>query len=81
MTSIKDLLEVGYEFLYQLPTIKIKDLIEVFIIAFVIYQLMLWVRGTRAWMLFKGIIVLAMVSGIATIFELNTILWIFSKNH
>jgi diadenylate cyclase len=79
MTSIKDLLAVIYEFVYQLPTIKIKDLIEVFIIAFVIYELMLWVRGTRAWMLFKGIIVLGMVSGIATIFELNTILWIFSK--
>jgi diadenylate cyclase len=79
MTSIKDLLAVIYEFVYQLPTIKIKDLIEVFIIAFVIYELMLWVRGTRAWMLFKGIIVLGMVSGLATIFELNTILWIFSK--
>ncbi len=79
MISIRDSIEVVYEFFYQLPSIKIKDIIEIMIIAFVIYELMVWARGTRAWTLFKGIIFLGMVSGFAVFFELNTILWIFSK--
>lgn len=79
MTSIKELLSWASDLLYQLPTIKIRDGFEILIIATVFYQIILWVRGTRAWMLFKGIIVLAVISGIAMILELNTILWIFSK--
>lgn len=64
---------------FQLPIIRIKDIIEIAIIASVIYQLIKWVRGTRAWMLFKGIIVLLIISVIAMIFELKTILWIFAN--
>jgi len=79
MTSIQEILSWFGNLVYQLPTIKIRDIIEIALIAFVIYQLIVWVRGTRAWMLFKGIIVLAFISAVATIFELNTILWIFSK--
>lgn len=62
-----------------MPLINIKDIIEIVIIAFAIYQLVKWIRGTRAWMLFKGIMVILLISGIAMIFELNTILWIFEN--
>nr|WP_212505717.1 diadenylate cyclase CdaA [Anaerotalea alkaliphila] len=62
-----------------LPIIKIKDIIEIAVIAFGIYQILKWVRGTRAWMLFKGIIVLFAVSAIAMVFEMNTIMWIFAN--
>lgn len=60
----------------QMPEIKIKDIIEIVLIAFVIYQLIKWVKGTRAWVLFKGIAVILIISMVATFFELNTILWI-----
>jgi len=48
-------------------------------IAFVIYQIVKWVRGTRAWMLVKGISFLFAIAIMAMIFQLNTILWIFAN--
>ncbi len=64
---------------YQLPIIRINDIIEISMIAFVIYQITKWVRGTRAWMLVKGIAVLFVIAIIAMVFQLNTILWIFAN--
>ncbi len=40
------------------PKIGPTDIIEIIIIAFVLYHVMVWVKNTRAWMLFKGIIVI-----------------------
>jgi diadenylate cyclase len=78
MSNIENFLE-SYLFGLSLPNIKITDLVEIFIIAFVVYQIMLWVKNTRAWMLFKGIIFLTIFILFASIFEMNTILWIASK--
>lgn len=64
---------------YQLPIIKVSDIVEICMIAFVIYQIVKWVRGTRAWMLVKGISVLFGIAIMAMIFQLNTILWIFAN--
>ena len=64
---------------FKLPIIRVTDIVEISIIAAMIYQLIKWVRGTRAWMLFKGILVLMFISFIAMIFELKTILWIFAN--
>ncbi|MDO4765311.1 MAG: diadenylate cyclase CdaA [Eubacteriales bacterium] len=63
----------------QFPSIHIKDGIEILIIAVVIYRILLWFRGTKAWTLFKGILILLFVSIFASILEFNTILWIFAN--
>ena len=36
--------------------IEITDIIEIIILSFVFYEIMLWVRKTKAWILFKGIV-------------------------
>lgn len=61
----------------SLPKIRIIDILEILIIAFVIYNLVNWFKKTRAWTLFKGIAVLFVLWTIASILELNVILWIF----
>ena len=33
------------------PNIRIIDIVEVLILTFLIYQLMIWVKNTKAWML------------------------------
>ena len=53
------------------------DIIEIIILSYVIYHVMLWFKKTRAWTLFKGIVVLFIFVGLASLFRLNTILWIF----
>lgn len=79
LTSFDSILQLFERAAIEMPLINIKDIIEILMIAFVIYQLVKWVRGTRAWMLFKGILVILVISAIAMIFELNTILWIFAN--
>ena len=61
------------------PKIGATDIIEIIIIAFVLYQVMVWVKNTRAWMLFKGISVILIFLLIAALFQMNTILWLSGK--
>jgi len=63
----------------SIPDIGITDVVEILIISFIIYELMLWIKNTRAWMLFKGIVFLLIFVGIAALFNMNTILWIAYK--
>ncbi len=63
----------------QMPTIKIKDIIEILLIAAMIYQVIRWLQGTRAWVLFKGILVIFLAAAVAMVFKLTTILWIITN--
>lgn len=65
--------------LFTIPKVNMTDIIEIIIISFIIYHLIKLIKDTRAWMLFKGIIVLFLVATIASVFRLNTILWIFAN--
>ncbi len=63
----------------SLPQMTIIDIAEMIIIAFAIYQVIMWVKNTRAWMLVKGIIFLLVFSVIAMILQMDVILWIFKN--
>ena len=64
---------------FYIPRITITDLIEIIIITFLVYQIMMWFKTTRAWTLIKGILVLLLFAGAAMIFQFNTILWIMKN--
>ena len=64
----------------HMPRIRITDIIEVLIISFLIYHVMVWVRGTKAWSLLKGLIVILGFLLLAAIFNMSTILWIAEKS-
>ncbi len=49
---------------------------EILIISFLVYQIMTWVKNTKAWFLMKGIFVILLFIFLAIIFQMNTILWI-----
>ncbi|MBO5087535.1 MAG: diadenylate cyclase CdaA [Lachnospiraceae bacterium] len=57
----------------------ITDVIEIILIAVLVYNLMLWFRKTRAWTLIKGIAVVLLFAGVALAFQFNTILWILEN--
>ena len=63
----------------QMPNIGYVDVIEILLIASVIYQMIRWLQGTRAWVLFKGIFVLFLVATVAMVLNFNTILWIITN--
>lgn len=64
---------------FYIPRITITDVIEIVIIAFLLYHIMMWFQSTRAWTLIKGILVLLIFMGLATIFQFNTLIWIFKN--
>lgn len=63
-----------------MPSMTIIDILEILILAFVFYQLIVWVKDTRAWILMKGISVVIVFYLIAAILRMNVILWIFSNS-
>ena len=62
-----------------IPRITWTDVIEIVIIAVVLYNAMVWIKNTKAWALLKGIIVVIIFAMIAYILNLKTILWIAGK--
>jgi len=59
-----------------LPSIQWGDIVEILIIAFLLYHIILWIKTSRAWSLLKGFMVIGVFLLIAAIFEMSTILWL-----
>ena len=68
-----------YMYWLHIPRLGVIDVVEIIIIALLLYYVIMWVRSTRAWTLFKGILVLLLFLLIAAVFQMNTILWLFGK--
>ncbi len=75
MGKIINYFETYFDWFY-IPRITVVDAIEIVIIAILIYYIMDWFKKTRAWTLIKGILVLLLFTGLAMVFQFNTILWI-----
>lgn len=73
MSQINEFVET---YLAHIPGIRWVDVVEIFLITFLIYHILVWIKNTRAWSLLKGIIVIAGFILVAALFEMNTILWI-----
>jgi uncharacterized protein (TIGR00159 family) len=56
-----------------------QDVVDMLIVAFVIYQLMLLIRGTRAVQMITGLVVLAALYQGAQYFELYTVNWVIDS--
>ena len=62
-----------------LPGIAWNDVIEIIILAYVIYKIMAWIKNTKAWNLLKGIVVIAVFIFGAYVLQLRTILWVTQR--
>lgn len=63
----------------HMPTIYWTDIVEIFILAFLAYHILLWIKNTRAWAFLKGVTMIAIFILIAAFFRMNTILWIVTN--
>ena len=63
----------------HMPTIRISDILEIFIIAFLVYHILVWARNTRLWSLLKGVIVILVFILVCALFNMSTILWIVER--
>ncbi|GMT49601.1 MAG: membrane protein [bacterium] len=58
---------------------KWKDLLDILIVSFIIYNIYKLIAGTRSVQFLIGILVLAFSYFIATVLDLDTFLWLFNK--
>ena len=64
---------------FYIPNIGWQDVLDIIIIAYIIYHILSWIKQSRAWTLLRGLVLVAFFIGLAAIFRLNTILWL-AKN-
>jgi len=57
----------------------VKDIIDVAIVSYIIYKMILLVRGTRAVQLIKGILLLVATWAVSTWFNLYTLKWLMNQ--
>lgn len=60
----------------RMPDMDVASAVEIAIIAFLIYNILVWIKNTRAWALLKGLIIILAFWLIAVYFHMNTILWL-----
>ncbi len=63
----------------HMPSVRIPDVLEIIIIAFLVYHILVWAKDTRLWSLLKGVIVILVFILIAALFNMTTILWIVER--
>ncbi len=74
-TNIMEIIQKYISF-DSIPMMVSTDFIEILIITFLIYELMVWIKNTKAWSLLRGMVIIAVFITLAYIFQMNTIIWI-----
>ena len=65
-----------YLTVFRLPRVGILDVLEIIILSFLLYQVMKWMKNTRAGAVVKGLAVILVFMAIAEILDMTTIIWI-----
>lgn len=55
------------------------DVLEILILAFLVYSFLLWVKNTRAWTLLKGIMILGICVSIVYLMHMDTLIFIVNR--
>ncbi len=66
----------NYIEILQIPSLTWSDVVEILIIAFLLYHIIVWVQNTRAFALVKGLLFIGVFIILAWLFNMTTILWI-----
>ncbi len=76
MEAIKNIIN---DYRLTIPDIAYTDIIEIIILAFLIYHVVKWIKKTRAWTLVKGLAVIMLFWLFGIVFQLNVITWLISN--
>lgn len=63
----------------SLPNIGVRDILDILIVTYLIYLVMIWIKDARTWTLFKGVVSVMVVAGISYIFQLHTLWFVLSN--
>lgn len=75
MEAVRNFLDQFFSKAYFPKTVRIADLVEIIVISVLVYQLVIWIKKTKAWNLLKGFVVIVVFIVFAAVFQMSTILW------
>ena len=61
------------------PKLGLIDLLDILFVAFLVYQILVWFRMTRAWTLFKGVIFLLIIAMATTMLQMSMSSWLLQN--
>ena len=61
-----------------MPRVGVNSIIDIIVVAVITYVLIVWIKETRAWSLFKGVMVLAFAAVVSYLFDLYLLFWLIS---
>ena len=64
---------------FRLPSVKVTDVLEILILAFLVYYVLVWIKRTRAWTLLKGILTIVIAVSIAYLLQMNTLIYLVNQ--
>ena len=70
---------LGDYFNLSIPHFHVIDGVEIVLITIFFYMVLVWIKDTRAWMLLRGIVIVAAFFLVAAALQMNTILWLGEK--
>lgn len=63
----------------NMPYLDIKDILDILGVAYLMYILLVWIKDTRTWALFKGVVIVLVVAILSYILQLHTLWWVISN--
>ncbi|MCL2356570.1 MAG: diadenylate cyclase CdaA [Defluviitaleaceae bacterium] len=64
---------------FHIPALGPAQVLDILIIAVLLYLVMRWIRRTQAWILLRGLAIILVVAVIASIFDLIAVRWIIDN--
>ncbi len=62
---------------WAIPSFHLTDVIDILVVAFIIYEILKWIRRTGAWVLLRGVLFLIGIAAVSALLQLKMTLWIF----
>lgn len=63
----------------SIPNIRVSDIVDILLVAVLIYYIIIWIKETRAWSVFKGILIVLVLSVASYQLHFYTISFIIEK--
>ncbi|MCD7737113.1 MAG: diadenylate cyclase CdaA [Lachnospiraceae bacterium] len=64
-----------------IPTVSmtVTDVIEILILAFLVYSILLWIKNTKAWNLLKGMMTLTICIALVYLLQMTTLMYLMNR--
>ncbi|WP_069999868.1 diadenylate cyclase CdaA [Cellulosilyticum sp. I15G10I2] len=63
----------------NIPYLDIKDVLDILAVAYLMYIVLVWIKDTRTWTLFKGVVIVLVIAILSYVLQLHTLWWVISN--